>query len=102
MHHATTKVPINIIETLSEREYEILSLMVKGLGTLEIANNLDLQMGTVSTYKKRIYCKLKQKFPRYHYNLSEIRFIVVSSWFGIDSSKSGTIPKSNPKTIYEN
>lgn len=64
LHHATTKVPINIIETLSEREYEILSLMVKGLGTLEIANNLDLQMGTVSTYKKRIYCKLKTKnFP---------------------------------------
>lgn len=58
VNYATKKTPINLIETLSEREYEILSLMVHGLGTLEISNTLDLQMGTVSTYKKRIYSKL--------------------------------------------
>ncbi len=46
---------------LSEREYEIYELYSKGLGNLEITNELSIQPGTVSTYKRRILQKLKVK-----------------------------------------
>lgn len=44
---------------LSEREYEIFLLLVQGYGNLEITNMLTIQPGTVSTYKRRIFNKLK-------------------------------------------
>jgi len=47
------------IKSLSEREYEIFILMVKGNGNLEISNEMEIQMSTISTYKKRIHKKLK-------------------------------------------
>ncbi len=43
---------------LSEREFQIFNLLGEGNGNLEIANILDIQIGTVGTYKKRIYTKL--------------------------------------------
>jgi DNA-binding NarL/FixJ family response regulator len=46
------------IESLSNREFEIAQLLINGYGNLEIANKLDLQMSTVSTYKNRIFEKL--------------------------------------------
>jgi two-component system, NarL family, response regulator, fimbrial Z protein, FimZ len=46
-------------KVLSEREYEIFLLLVQGYGNLEITNKLNIQPGTVSTYKKRIFNKLK-------------------------------------------
>jgi DNA-binding NarL/FixJ family response regulator len=51
--------PMDIIKNLSEREYEIFNLMVKGYGNLEISNKMGIQMPTISTYKKRIHKKLK-------------------------------------------
>ena len=48
----------NPAEKLSTREYEIFKLLAKGSGNLEIGNKLDIQMSTVSTYKKRIFKKL--------------------------------------------
>lgn len=48
----------NPSEKLSTREYEIFQLLAKGSGNLEIGNKLDIQMSTVSTYKKRIFKKL--------------------------------------------
>jgi DNA-binding NarL/FixJ family response regulator len=48
----------NPSEKLSAREYEIFQLLAKGSGNLEIGNKLDIQMSTVSTYKKRIFKKL--------------------------------------------
>ena len=55
----STAVPqTNPLEKLSEREYQIFNLMVKGEGSLEISNILHIQMPTISTYKKRIYKKL--------------------------------------------
>lgn len=53
------KTPINPLETLSERENEVAQLLAKGEGNLEIANKLNIQMTTVSTYKNRIFEKLK-------------------------------------------
>ncbi|NIF06111.1 response regulator transcription factor [Chryseobacterium sp. Tr-659] len=48
----------NPVEKLSSREYEIFKLLADGNGNLEIANKLNIQMSTVSTYKKRIFQKL--------------------------------------------
>ncbi|SFN39956.1 two component transcriptional regulator, LuxR family [Chryseobacterium oleae] len=48
----------NPAEKLSTREYEIFTLLASGNGNLEIGNKLDIQMSTVSTYKKRIFQKL--------------------------------------------
>ncbi|MDQ0781464.1 response regulator transcription factor [Chryseobacterium sp. W4I1] len=48
----------NPAEKLSSREYEIFKLLANGNGNLEIANQLDIQMSTVSTYKKRVFKKL--------------------------------------------
>jgi DNA-binding NarL/FixJ family response regulator len=51
--------PLDSIKNLSEREYEIFILMVEGNGNLEISNKMNIQMPTISTYKKRIHKKLK-------------------------------------------
>lgn len=48
----------NPLDILSNREMEIARLLVKGEGNLEIANKLNLQNSTVSTYKNRIFEKL--------------------------------------------
>lgn len=48
----------NPFSSLSAREMEIAKLLVKGEGNLEIANKLELQNSTVSTYKNRIFEKL--------------------------------------------
>lgn len=49
----------NPLNRLSERELQIAELYAKGAGNLEIANILDLKQNTVSTFKKRIFEKLK-------------------------------------------
>lgn len=58
---------------LSDRETEILSLMVKGLQAQEIAQTLDLHKSSISTYRARIYSKLnlKNSFELYKWALSE-------------------------------
>ncbi|HEX2566110.1 MAG TPA: response regulator transcription factor [Burkholderiales bacterium] len=45
-------------ETLSDREFEVLRLLVEGLGPTEIADRLHLSVKTVSTHKTRILQKL--------------------------------------------
>ena len=50
--------PLNPLDSLSDREMEVASLLVKGEGNIEIANILNIQMSTVSTYKHRIFEKL--------------------------------------------
>lgn len=49
---------VNPLQQLSDRELEIANLYAKGLGNLEIANQLDIKQNTVSTMKKRIFDKL--------------------------------------------
>ncbi|MEJ5049320.1 response regulator transcription factor [Chryseobacterium culicis] len=58
---AKKDTPINPLEALSEREKEIFDLLVKGYGNIEISNELNLHLSTVSTYKARIYKKLNIK-----------------------------------------
>jgi DNA-binding NarL/FixJ family response regulator len=48
-------------ETLSDREFEVLRLLVEGLGPTEIGARLHLSVKTVSTHKTRILEKLRLK-----------------------------------------
>jgi DNA-binding NarL/FixJ family response regulator len=52
---------ISPIKQLSNRELEVARLLVDGQGILEIANLLNVQSNTVSTYKTRIFEKLNVK-----------------------------------------
>jgi two-component system, NarL family, invasion response regulator UvrY len=47
----------NPFSALAPRELEILHYVLKGLGTKEIADTLNLKMNTISTMKNRIYEK---------------------------------------------
>ncbi len=47
----------NPFSALAPRELEILHYVLKGIGTKEIADNLNLKMNTISTMKNRIYEK---------------------------------------------
>jgi len=49
----------NPLDSLSDRELEIVKLLASGAGNLEICNALSLQKSTVSTFIKRIKEKLK-------------------------------------------
>ncbi|MEE1964362.1 DNA-binding response regulator, NarL/FixJ family, contains REC and HTH domains [Flagellimonas taeanensis] len=51
----------NPLNQLSGRELEVARYLVQGMGNQEICNNLNLQKSTVSTYKNRIFEKLKVK-----------------------------------------
>ena len=48
-------------EALSDREQEVLRLLAKGKGVVEIADMLSLSDKTISTYKARLHKKLKLK-----------------------------------------
>jgi DNA-binding NarL/FixJ family response regulator len=48
-------------ETLSDREYQIFTMIVKGEKVGEIADKLSLSVKTVSTYKVRILNKMEMK-----------------------------------------
>jgi len=50
-------VPDNPFATLAPRELEILHYVLKGIGTKDIADTLNLKMNTISTIKNRIYEK---------------------------------------------
>lgn len=47
----------NPLEELTQREFEIAELLVKGYGNLEISNELGIKMTTVSTHKLNILKK---------------------------------------------
>lgn len=49
----------NLFNTLSPREFEIVSLILKGESISHIAQSLNLQVSTVGTHKARIFDKLK-------------------------------------------
>jgi DNA-binding CsgD family transcriptional regulator len=63
------------IENLTKREYQILTLMLDGIRTKEIAQKLNLASNTISTNKKNIFYKLKTKnlIKIYEMNNSKIK-----------------------------
>lgn len=48
-------------ETLSDREYEVMSLIAAGKSMKEVGAALSLSKSTVSTYRQRVFDKLKVK-----------------------------------------
>jgi two-component system, NarL family, invasion response regulator UvrY len=48
-------------ETLSNREYQVMSMIAKGSSVGEIAENLHLSVKTISTYRSRVLDKLRLK-----------------------------------------
>ena len=50
-----------IRDSLSDREFEVMRLLVEGLGPTEIGERLHLSVKTVSTHKTRILEKLNVK-----------------------------------------
>jgi len=59
LENVLQNAPMDPLEVLSIREIEVADLLIKGLGVLEISNQLNIQTTTVSTYKNRIFEKLK-------------------------------------------
>lgn len=49
----------DVRDILSERELQVFKLLTAGNGNLEIANILDIHIATASTYKRRVFTKLK-------------------------------------------
>lgn len=49
------------LDNLSQRELQVFKLLAEGNGNLEVANILEIEVPTASTYKKRIYKKLRIK-----------------------------------------
>jgi DNA-binding NarL/FixJ family response regulator len=62
-------------QTLSERELDILKLLAKGNSLKEIAAILQIERGTVSTYKTRIMRKLG-----FRNNADLLRYAVLHGW----------------------
>ena len=54
-----SKKPLNPLEQLSNREVEVARLLIKGFGNMEIAELLQINKSTVSTFKNRIFEKLE-------------------------------------------
>lgn len=49
----------NPLNKLSNRETEVMQLLIKGLSLADISTTLNIEVSTVSTYKSRIYEKLQ-------------------------------------------
>lgn len=67
------EVNVNPIDMLSDRELEVVELVIAGMGIKEISNKMDLDITTVSRFRKRACDKfgvdnnieLKEKFDLY-------------------------------------
>ena len=57
-HFHQIRQPANELETLTNREQEILGLLAKGLAYKQIAGELGISPGTVQTHLHKIYSKL--------------------------------------------
>lgn len=54
----TNQSTVNPLEVLTDREIEVAEVLIKGKPLKDIANNLNIHVSTVSTYKTRIFDKL--------------------------------------------
>ncbi len=54
----TKALTANPIDSLSDRELEVVEYVSAGMGTKEIANKMNLDITTVSTYRRRAFEKL--------------------------------------------
>lgn len=56
--HSNDNEPMDLISTLSDRQLQIFTLIGKGLGTVEIAEKLNLSIKTIDTHKENMKNKL--------------------------------------------
>lgn len=56
---AKAGIPDNPLDALSDRELEVVEYITTGMSTSEIARRLDLDLSTVSTYRRRLFKKLE-------------------------------------------
>lgn len=54
----TSSEPFDLVNSLSDRQLQIFTLIGKGLGTVEIANKLNLSIKTIDTHKENLKLKL--------------------------------------------
>lgn len=59
LENLVNPMPSSPLEKLSSRELEVAGLLAQGNGNLEISSQLNIAVSTVSTYKLRIFEKLK-------------------------------------------
>jgi DNA-binding NarL/FixJ family response regulator len=57
--HTPRRWSIDSVNKLSSREYQIASMLIKGFKNINIAKQLNIGVTTVSTFKRRIFEKLK-------------------------------------------
>lgn len=62
----------NPFDKLSENEFKIVMYLLKGMGSSEISRELKLALSTVSTYKSRIFNKLRIKYNSELKNLAVV------------------------------
>lgn len=73
LNTSRTKLTQNPIDLLSDRELEVMEYVAIGMGTKEIAQKMNLDITTISTYRRRAFEKLdvqntielKEKFLLY-------------------------------------
>jgi DNA-binding NarL/FixJ family response regulator len=53
------ETPANPLDSLSDRELEVVEYLAMGLGSKEIAQKMKLDITTVSTYRRRAYEKMQ-------------------------------------------
>lgn len=68
---------VNPFSKLSDRELIVVHLLLNGLTTKQIAQKINLQLSTISTYKGKIYSKLQISNPIELFELSKLhRFTI--------------------------
>ncbi|WP_025764814.1 response regulator [Dyadobacter tibetensis] len=71
---------LNPFEKLSEREFEVALLLLNGKSVLEISNSLSICVSTVSTYRGRIFEKLRVNNLIDFYNLALKNQVIVNHY----------------------
>lgn len=59
LNKSQTNLPQNPIDRLSDRELEVVEYMATGMGSKEIAQKMNLDITTISTYRRRAFEKLE-------------------------------------------
>lgn len=77
VHITHGKLINNRFDLLSKREFSVMLLLLEGLGIVDIAQKLDLSPSTASTYRGRIFDKLKIKSVVELSNIARLNHIVI-------------------------
>ncbi|MFS2159724.1 response regulator [Pseudomonas sp. Pseusp122] len=72
---STTPGPIELSESLSDREFQILRLLAQGLSVNEVAQRLMISNKTVSTHKARLMEKMS-----FLSNVDIVRYAISQDW----------------------